>query len=102
METDSYGAAFARDGRLATTAIDGLIRLYKYDPNSDSPNFRRVGEPVKAPSGNRPCGVAFSPDGKRLAVGYFDVAAVDVLDGTTLERVGGHKPADVTASVRWS
>jgi WD domain, G-beta repeat len=30
---DSYGATFAHDGRLATTAFDGLIRLYKYDPN---------------------------------------------------------------------
>ena len=77
-------------------ATIGLIRLYQYDPNSDNPNFRRVGEPVRAPSGNRPFGVAFSPDGKLLAVGYYDVAAVDVLDGTTLERVGGHKPADVS------
>ena len=80
---DSYGAAFAPDGRLATTSLDGKIRLYKYDPNDDSPNFRRVGEPVKAPSGNLPYGIAFSPDGRRLAVGYADVAAVDVLDGTT-------------------
>ena len=95
----SDDAAFARDGRLATSSYDGLIRLYKYDPNSDSPNFHRVGEPLKAPSGNRPRGVAYSPDGKFLAVGYFDVAAVDVLDGTTLERVGGHKPADATPSV---
>ena len=78
-------------------AYDGLIRLYQYDPNSDSPNFHRVGEPVKAPSGHLPFRVAFSPDGKRLAVGYYDVAAVDVLDGTTLERVGGQSPADVVA-----
>ena len=89
-------------------SFDGLIRSYQYDPNSDSPNFRRVGEPFKAPSGNRPRGVAYSPDGKLLAVGYSDVAAVDVLDGTTLERVGGHKPADVRPSpvelsyVAWS
>jgi WD40 repeat protein len=86
---DSYGASFAGDGRLATTSFDGLIRLYQYNPNDDSPNFRRVGEPVRAPSGNRPFGVAFSPDGTRLAVGYFDVAAVDVLDGATLKRLGG-------------
>ena len=105
---DSYGAAFSRDGRLATTAYDGLIRLYQYDPNSDSPNFRRVGEPVKAPSGHRPFGIAFSPDGKRLAVGYYDVAAVDILDGTTLNRVGGHSPAERhapqsdSARVAWS
>ena len=106
-----YGgdAAFASpDGRLATTSWDGSLRFYQYDPNSDNPNFRRVGEPFKAPSGKVPWGVAYSPDGKFLAVGYKDVAAVDVLDATTLERVGGHKPADVKASpngtynVAWS
>ena len=90
--------------RSRTTAVSqrrawtDLIRLYQYDPTDENPNFRRVGEPVKAPSGNLPFGVAFSPDGKRLAVGYVDVAAVDVLDGTTLERVGGHKPTDVSVS----
>ena len=105
----SDGAAFApSDGRLATTSYDGLIRSYRYDPNSGSPNFRRVGEPSKAPSGKFPRGVAYSPDGKLLAVGYNDVAAVDVLDGATLQHVGGHKPADVRASpngasrVAWS
>jgi WD40 repeat protein len=96
---DSYGAVFARNGRLATTSYDGLIRSYRYDPGSDSPNFRRVGEPFKAPSGDLPDGVAYSPDGKLLAVGYYDVAAVDVLDGTTLARVGGQKPAEVTAPI---
>jgi WD40 repeat protein len=90
----SEGATFASDGRLTTSSLDGLIRSYQYDPNSDSPTFHRDGEPFKAPSG-KPREVAYSPDGKRLAVGYIDVAAVDVLDGTTLERVGGHKPADV-------
>jgi WD40 repeat protein len=95
----SFGAAFARDGRLATSSYDGLIRSYRYDPNSDSPNFRPVGEPFKAPNGKLPRGVAYSPDGKLLAVGYNDVAAVDVLDGTTLERVGGYKPPNVKASI---
>jgi WD40 repeat protein len=106
-ENSSYGAAFVRDGRLATTSYDGSIRAYQYDPNSDSPNFRRVGEPFKVPSGKLPRDTAYSPDGKLLAVGYFDVAAVDVLDSTTLERLGGHKPADVKAQfgayhVAWS
>jgi WD40 repeat protein len=95
----SYGAAFARDGRLATTAWDGMIRLYKYEPANASPNFRRVGDPVKAPSGNLPRGLAFSPDDKLLAVGYHDVAAVDVLDGTTLGRMRAYKPAGVEVPV---
>ena len=94
----SYGAAFARDGRLATTAFDGLIRLYKYDPANQSPNFRRVGEPVPAPSGHLPRGVAFSPDGERLAVGYDDVAAVDVLSGEALTRKGGQSPSNAAPS----
>jgi WD40 repeat protein len=104
---DSYGAAFARDGRLATTSLDGMIRLYKYDPHDDSPNFRSVGGPVKAPGGDLPWGVAFSPDDKLVAIGYYDVA-VDVLDGTTLKRLGGPRPADVRAApvglkaVAWS
>jgi WD40 repeat protein len=105
---ESYGASFSRDGRLATTSFDGLIRLYRYDLTNQRPNFRRVGEPVKAPSGDKPFGAAFSPDGKRLAVGYDFVAAVDVLDGVTLKRLGGRKPGDGTAdtaglsNVAWS
>jgi WD40 repeat protein len=199
---DSYGASFAQDGSLATTSLDGMIRLYKFDPNmrvqtkgafgglgvrlsqedglikvvtaikdtpaakagvlsadvitaiDDAPTqgmtldqavekirgvidtpvkleivrgpkkevkeftivrdlirvqsvFRRLGEPVKAPSGILPYGAAFSPDGKQLAIGYALRASVDVLDGTTLSRVAGHSPAGVnplmgTAMVAWS
>jgi len=199
---DSFGAAFSRDGRLATTSYDGLIRLYTADPNmyvptegefgglgirvtqeddlikvvypiEDSPAaragvlsgdvitaideaptqgltlneavekmrgpihssvklrivrgaekqvkeltivrdaiavrslFRRVGEPVKAPSGRPPFRIAFSPDSKRLAVGYYDVASVDILDGASLNFLGRQTPAGVSAPrglalVAWS
>jgi WD40 repeat protein len=191
---NSYGASFAHDGRLATTALDGMIRLYEYGefgglgvqlieedglikvvtPIEGTPaakagvlsgdvigaiddaptqglaldqavdklrgavnspvklkivrgpqkevkeftivrdvirgqsSFRRIGEPVKMSTGRLPYDLAFSPDGKRLAVGYYDVAAVDVLDGTTLSRVGGESPAGVQpgtvglSAVAWS
>jgi WD40 repeat protein len=85
-----------------------MIRLYEHEPNSDVPSFRLVGKPVKAPSGRMPFGITFSPGDKRLAVGYYDTAAVDILDGTTLNRVSRQSPRDVkvgdvgTVSVEWS
>jgi WD40 repeat protein len=94
---DSYGSAFAPDGHLATTSFgsDGTIRLYEYDPNSPVPNFRLVGGPVKAPSGKFPMHMQFSPDGRRLAIGYYRIAAVDLLDGTSLDRVPGPSPRNL-------
>jgi len=73
----SYCAAFAPDGRLATTSYDGQLRLY-------DACFRRLAS-VAAPGGRNPYGIAFSPDGSLLAVGYDDSTRVDVLDGHSLE-----------------
>ena len=42
--------------------------------------------------GLRPYHIAFSPDGSRLAVGFLDRIAVDVLDGATLQHLGSHSP----------
>jgi hypothetical protein len=61
--------------------------------------FRRIGEPVRATGGNMPNSVAFSPDSNLLAVGYYDVAVVDILNSKTLSRVGSQKPADVDAKI---
>jgi WD40 repeat protein len=90
----SYGAAFAQDGRLAATSYDGRIRLYRYSVAGHQPNFR-LSEFIRAPSGERPEGAAFSPDGGRLAVGYEDASTVDILDGRTLQRVRGRSPSSV-------
>jgi WD40 repeat protein len=72
----SLWAAFAADGRLATTSWDGRVRLY-------DGTFQRVAT-TEPTGGRQPYGIAFSPDGAKLAIGYDDTAAVDLLDGRTL------------------
>ncbi len=68
--------AFAADGRLATSAADGKIRLYGAD-------FKPIGE-ARLPGTQRPWGLAFSPDGKRLAVGSLDGAAIRLFSSDRL------------------
>jgi WD40 repeat protein len=77
----SYGAAFANDGRLVTSSFDGKIRLYDR-------NFKLVAK-QEALSGLQPLTLAFSPDGKELAVGYSDLSWVDLLDGHSLAPLPG-------------
>ena len=78
---DSYGAAFAADGRLATTSWDGTLRLYDR-------TFRRVAT-AKTTDGTRPFGLAFTPAGDQLAIGYDDTPAVSLVDGHTLTPLPG-------------
>lgn len=73
---NSYGAAFSRDGRLATSGYDGKVRLY------DAALHRLA--VWSGGDGQRPFGVAFSPDGQRLAVGFDDSTRVALLDGRSL------------------
>lgn len=76
----SYGADFASDGRLATMSRDGKIRVYTGDLRGTI-RPARVGE---VPGGDLPFGIAFSPDGAQLAVGYEYTPRVDRLDARTL------------------
>ena len=73
---DSYGADFDTSGRLVTTSLDGFVRLYDRD--------FRLRAKRQAPGGKEPYGVAFSPDGSRVAVGFYDSTRVDVLSGRDL------------------
>ena len=61
---------------------------------------------AKAPSGTRPSALAFSPDGKRLAIGYDDAAQIDVLAGDTLAPQAAPKITDIKAgtlsAVAWT
>jgi WD40 repeat protein len=90
-DLDSHGAAFANDGRLATTAYDGTVRLYDR-------SFALIAV-RKTKRGHRPRGIAFSPDGNVVAIGYEDAPAVDLLDADSLEPMPGPITDDLPAAV---
>ncbi len=101
--------------RLATSSYDGFIRLYDLSDlavKGSSPlgSIAPVSK-IRSPRGQQPWGLAFSPDGTRLAVGFRHEPTVDVLDvkGNTLEYayspdMTGVKGGQLTdlRSVAWS
>lgn len=94
---DVYGVAFSADGRLATTSWDGYVRLYDH-------RLKALAR-QRLISGERPYGVAFSPDGSRIAVGSVASARVELLSGQELRQLGaaaGQGPGDgALSSVAW-
>ncbi|GEO80358.1 caspase family protein [Pararhodospirillum oryzae] len=72
---DCYGVAFARDGRFATTSLDGLVRLY---------DAKGVKSAQHATGLEYPFGLAFNPRDNRLAVGFEGEPLVHLYDGNTL------------------
>jgi WD40 repeat protein len=95
---DSHWFDFAADGRLVTTSLDGFIRLY-------DPAFNLILK-VRAPGGDKPVGVAFSPDGRVIAVGHMDTTEVDILAADDLRRLHRADTAGVDngglGTVAWS
>lgn len=100
---DCSAAAFGADGKLVTSSRDGFLRLYT-SPASGSP-LRLIAK-RRSESGGHPFGVAFSPDGLRIAVGFDDSPAVAVLSGTDLTPLFTADttavPSGNLASVAWS
>jgi WD40 repeat protein len=98
-----YGISFDTAGRIATTSEDRKLRLY-------NPDLRLIRE-ARAPGSPelKPFQIAFSPDNRRLAVGYAGpiggLPRVDVVDGQTLKPMftpstTGYR--DLLARVAWS
>ena len=63
-------------GRLAVSSLDGMVRLY------DEHAKLRLRKRVQA--GNKPASIRFSPDGNRIAVGFYDSPRVSVLSAADL------------------
>jgi WD40 repeat protein len=104
---ESYGASFAPDGRLVTTAFDSNIRLYSGSLEGNIlPNVVIAARPSNLFIRAEPFGVAFSPNGALVAVGFSDRAAVGLLDGRTLAPMPGPDLRDVKGgdlhAVSWS
>jgi len=66
----------ARDGRIATVALDGFARLYAAD--------FRIHARRQVAGGRSPVAVRFAPDGEDVAVGFADAPVVAVLSGRDL------------------
>jgi len=70
--------------RLATSSWDGFIRLYDLSAltaqDGSSPRPIAPVSKLRPPGGARPWGLAFTPDGTRLAAGYYYSSKVDVLE----------------------
>ena len=77
--------------QVATSCYDGFVRLYDltalHGNNSSSPRPIAPLSKIRPTGGQYPWGLAFSPDGTRLAVGFHLSPKVDVLQvkGNTLE-----------------
>ncbi|MCS5693652.1 caspase family protein [Cyanobium sp. FGCU-6] len=98
----SYSVEFDAAGRLLATSFDGELRLYGAGGSGRLQSLVRRA----APGGKRPFFARFSPDGRRIAVGFYDSPAVAVLDGTSLEPLAPADTSSITngniSSVDWS
>jgi WD40 repeat protein len=97
----SFSVHFRPDGlRLVTTSYDGQVRVYRW---ADQRLHRLASRP--APGGKHPYAARYAPDGQRIAVGFDDTAAVNVLDGEDLRLLAAPETGGVNgdlSKVAWS
>ncbi len=90
---------FAPSGRLVAAGLDGMLRLYNEE-------LRLIGRRV-IPGGKQPVVVRFAPDGRHIAVGFYDAGQVAVVSAKDLEPVPAMAPPSLKGlhkvlAVGWS
>lgn len=76
---NSSGSRNASPTLLATSSEDGQLRLYRLTADAAAGSALKPVHTLTTPGGKQPLGLAFSPDGRQLAVGYDDSTRVDVM-----------------------
>ncbi|MCW5662126.1 MAG: caspase family protein [Burkholderiaceae bacterium] len=96
LPADSYGLSLSADGRIAVTAFDRQVRLYRVTAE------RRV-EPAGAFATTLadPVSVQFSPDARWLAVGYFSRAGHNTPRSRTIVDVYDAASHRIERSFEW-
>ncbi len=93
-----YGLAFAPDGSLIVSSLDGTLKKY-----SAQLKIQATGT---APSGKHPLRIAVDPSGRRVAMGFNDEPVVSILDANTLKQVSQADTSGIAdrdiANVAWS
>ncbi len=95
---DSYSNDFSADGKLLTSSYDGYLRLYNAE-------FKLLAKQSSL-GDKRPYLARFSPNGKRIAVGFSDSTQVNILSATDLSLLYSADTREVDngdlSSVSWS
>lgn len=95
-ETKGMKACFDPSGSLlATTSMDGLVRLHEIKDlwgQRDAVVDIRPASTFRPQAGKVPVGIAFSPEGSKLAVGFLDIAKLEVLELRTTTLSHGFVP----------
>ena len=103
----SNWVGFDRNGRMITASMDGYIRVY------DEEGLERGGTLHPAlsklmPEKRQPDGIAISPDGEKIAVGYFEseggapqAPAIDTLSATDLSLLPRPDLSGIENGVLW-
>ena len=87
------------DGIIASTALDGMTRLYDQ-------NLKIIGRRA-IPGGAKPSALRFSPDGDRIAISFIDAPAVSVVNTRDLSLAFSPEATQIKdqvsfTSVAWS